>query len=103
MIEINRNPDRRQVRTFGLGQLAASSILAGWAWYRHAIFGFGLGDTGGRAVPLLLLGAGAICAVLAVASPSTLKPLFVGLSFLAAPIGFAVSLLSMAVLYYGIL
>jgi hypothetical protein len=103
LIEIHRNPDRKQLRTFGLAGLVAFSLLAGWAWWRHAIFGIHLGEPAPGVVAAALFLAAAACGVLAFAAPRALKPLFIALSFAGAPIGYAVSFLVMAVLYYGLL
>ncbi len=103
LIEINRHPDPKQLRTFGLAGLVSFCLLAGWVLWRHSIFEIHLGATAQTAVSAALLAAGAACGVLAFAAPAALKPLFIGLSLVGAPIGLAVSFLVMAFLYYGLL
>jgi len=103
LIEINRNPDRGQLRTFGLAGLTAFLLLFGWTWWRQAILGIHLGATASGAVAAALLIAAAAFGVLAFAAPAALKPIFIALSLIGAPIGFCVSALVLGLIYYTIL
>jgi len=103
LIEINRNPDRGQLRTFGLAGLTAFLLLFGWTWWRQAILGIHLGATASGTVAAALLIAAAAFGVLAFAAPAALKPIFIALSLIGAPIGFCVSALVLGLIYYTIL
>lgn len=92
MIEINRNPSRRQLVQFGfvwLGFVAAfgavarfklASPTAGWVLWGLAV-----------AVP-----------VIGWLVPPVMRAVFVGMSYLAWPVGMVVSHVVLAVVYYGV-
>lgn len=103
MIEINWHPDRRRLRGFGLAALVAFAGLGAWVWVRHSIFGFAIGDRAAETAAGVLWAMAGACGVLAAAAPACLRPLYVALSLLGAPIGFAVSYVILAIVYYGIL
>jgi multisubunit Na+/H+ antiporter MnhG subunit len=74
-----------------------------WLFFRQSIFGIGLSADGARI-------AAYVCWVLAAASlagsltvPEALRPLYVGLTAISLPIGFVVSHLLMAIVFYGLL
>ncbi len=99
LIRLNWNPQRRQLRNFGLICLVAFGALGTWAWLGRSVLGLGLGHVG--AAVLWAVGGGS--AVLAMAWPQALRPLFVGLSLVAFPIGLIVSHLLLTLLYYGVI
>ena len=102
-IEINWRPDRRHLRGFGLAALVAFAALGAWVWVRHSIVGFAMGDRAAETAAGVLWAAAGACGALAAAAPAWLRPLYVALSLLGAPIGFVVSYVIMAIIYYGIL
>jgi hypothetical protein len=102
-IEINWHPDRRRLRGFGLAALAALAALGLWVWWRHSLFGFALGDRAAEVAAWALWAAAGACGVLAAAAPACLRPLYLALSLLGAPIGLVVSYVVLAIVYYGIL
>jgi hypothetical protein len=102
-IEINWHPDRRRLRGFGLAALVAFAALGAWVWVRHSILGFAIGDGAAKTAAGLLWDAAGACGVLAAVAPACLRPLYVVLSLLGAPIGFVVSYVILAIIYYGIL
>ncbi len=87
-IKILWNPTRRQLRQFGLTALVALPALA-WLWSR-----------GSGSIVLAAALAGAAIAALGFVWPQGLRPLFVGLSLLAWPIGVVVHELCLLVIYY---
>ena len=103
MIEINWHPDRRRLRGFGLAALVAFAALGAWVWVRRSIVGFALGDPAAETASGVLWAAAGACGVLAAAAPACLRPLYVVLSLIGAPIGFVVSHVILAIVYYGIL
>jgi len=93
MIEINWKPDRRTLRQFGLIGLAVFGGLCALTTSKHGV------DWRTWA-----LGAGAAyCGLGALALPAALKPLFVGMSVAGAPIGWVVSHVILAIVYFLIL
>jgi len=103
MIEINWHPDRRRLRGFGLAALVAFGALGAWVWLRHSLFGFAVTDRAGEITAYALWAAAVACGGLAAAAPAWLRPLYLGLSLIGAPIGLVVSHVILACVYYGIL
>lgn len=102
MIEINWNPDRRQLRHFGLICLVFFGVIASWVSLRHGILGFGMTRQTAMITAAVLAGLAGISGILAAAAPHALRYLFVGLSALTFPVGWVVSNVLMALLYYGV-
>jgi saxitoxin biosynthesis operon SxtJ-like protein len=92
MIEINWNPERRTLRQFGLIGIAVFGGLGAFTAWRHGI----------DWKPIVLWGLAAFCGIAALTAPRLLRPLFVGMSVAAAPIGFVVSHVILAIVYFGI-
>ncbi len=88
LVEINWNPSARQLRQFaGIGLLALP--LLGYFWTHN----------------LTVVGwLAALAAVIALAGwfkPALIKPLFLGLTLIAAPIGMLLGELAMLLVYFG--
>ncbi len=99
LIEINLRPDERTLRQFGFIALAGFMLLALLAWQEWLLFRFGLG---GARVPLAL-GFAAVAGLALGGSlvyPKANRPLYVGLTLLALPIGIVVSSVIMGMLFY---
>lgn len=89
LVEMNWQPSARQLRQFGLVCLVALPLL-GWIW----------GGSQQTIVGLSLVG---IClALAAVLRPPLLKPVFVGFSLAAIPIGLVVGEVAMLLIYFGV-
>ena len=86
LIEINWNPTSRQLRQFGLISLVAIPLI-GWIW------GATTEVMGWCAV------AGASLALVGGLYPVALKPIFLGLTLLALPIGLVMGELAMLTIY----
>jgi hypothetical protein len=102
LVQLDFRPESRQLRQFGFIALAAFGLLGGTIWWKGTLFGFAFGS----AAPTVAVGLwalGALCAFLSLAWPQGNRPLFVALSVLAFPIGFLLSHVVLAVLFFGIL
>jgi hypothetical protein len=87
------DPSRTTLRQFGVMGVV---ILGGLAAWRIATHGPSPGS--------IALGVfGLVLGVIGVLAPQHLKPIFVGWTVLAFPIGWLVSQVVMALLYYGVL
>lgn len=94
LVEINWNPSRRDLRSFGIIALIAASIIA---LLLHLLKGLGLTWV----LPILLIGLGVfLCSVI---SLKLTRIIYLGLTLAAAPIGLAVSFLLMAAFYFLLL
>jgi hypothetical protein len=99
MIAINLRPDQRTLRQFGFIALAGFLFLAFLAWTEKLVFGFGLGEArtwvaGG------LASVGCLTALFSLIYPKANQPIYAGLTLLAYPIGFVLSHVIMATLFY---
>jgi hypothetical protein len=91
LIEINREPTTREIRQFALFWLPAFCILvAGWLGYRLAAWPAAAG----------LVGVGLLSGVVGVLRPGWMRIALMGWMWAAFPIGWTVSHLLMASIYY---
>jgi len=92
IIDIPWHPSTRQLRQFGWIFLPAFCVLVAW-WLFRAGFGDGV-----VAAPLVLA---ALVAVLTLVAPRAVRAIFVGWMVVAFPIGWVVSHVMLAVIFYG--
>lgn len=90
MIEINKDPSARELRHFGCLFLPVFCVVVGGMLFKRGL------PMGAAAV----WGAGALGLLVGAAAPLALKPLFVGWLYAAYPIGWLVSHVILAALYY---
>jgi len=89
LVNINLQPSDRQLRQFGWISLVALPLL-GWLW------------SGGNAT--VIAGTAALGVVLAVGGslcPRAIRPIFVGLTLIAVPIGMVISELALLLVFFG--
>jgi hypothetical protein len=94
LIKLNTRPTPRQLRQFAAVGLPAFAALIAWIAWR----------AGARpdVVAWALALVGAYCCA-ALALPELIRPAFVGLMVAAYPIGWIVSHLVLAILYFGVI
>ncbi len=102
MIELNLRPDRRVLRQFGGLALVGFGALAALAWFGALLFAF-LPEAARPATAAALAGVGALAGLLSLVWPEANRPLYVGLSLVAFPIGFVLSYAIMGLLFYGMI
>jgi MFS family permease len=102
MVEINFRPDERTLRQFGWIALGGFGLLALFAWNQWLVFSR-LSEAAREPVALTLAALGVVSAVLSLVFPRANALLFVGLSVVAFPIGFVLSYVIMATLFYLII
>jgi hypothetical protein len=90
MAEMNWNPSDRQLRQFG-GIALAAFPAAAWLW-----------SAGNPTAVLAAAVCGGALAGLAMVYPRGAKPLYIMLCLAAMPIGLAVSEITLALLFYGV-
>lgn len=103
LIEIRWHPPPRELRAFGL--IAAVFCLAGVVWTvtTSSLLGFTLDPATARGTAMGL-GAGVfLCVALALWAPARLRPVYLALILVTLPIGFAVSHIILAVLFFGLI
>ena len=102
MVELNLRPDARTLRQFGWIALGGFGLLALCAWNQWLVFRH-LSDGAREPVALALAGLGVLSATFSLVFPKANAPLFVGLSVVAFPIGFVLSYVIMATLFYVVI
>jgi len=103
MIDLDFDPDEKTLRQFGFIALFGFSAIAALAWFELFIFAAGWLGEARETVVYSLLGAGAVTAVLSLIYPKANRPIFVGLSILAFPIGFVLSYVIMGTLFFVVI
>jgi hypothetical protein len=102
VIDVNWRPDRRQLRTFGAACLVVLGGLGFWVYLRGSLAGHAFSATAALRLAFGLWFAAGICGLLGALVPTALRPIYVGLSALALPVGITVSYAMLAVLFYGL-
>jgi hypothetical protein len=92
LIRINRHPSGRQLAVFGLTWLAFFALWGGSAWHR-----------GRPAAAELIWAIAAAVPLFGWMRPSVLRRVYVGASYATFPIGFVVSHVVLALIYYLVL
>ena len=92
LLEINRNPSRRDLAWFGAILFVFFIVIGG-------VIGRALGSDVTRNV---LWGAGALLGLAYYAVPGLRRPMFVGWMYAAYPLGFVVSHVLLGLVYFGV-
>jgi hypothetical protein len=90
MIDLNLNPSKRELKIFSLGALVFLTIVAWLVWRR----------SGSTTVAAILMAVGVVIAVLGLTVPRVLRPLFIALMVINYPIGWVVTHIVMAFIFY---
>jgi hypothetical protein len=89
LVEVNWSPTNRQLRQFAVICVVALPIV-GWIW------------GGNWSVVGLLAATGLLIALAGVVMPQAVKPIFLALMIVAAPIGIVIGEASMLLIYFGV-
>jgi len=92
LVRLRLRPAKRELRVFGLAGALIALVAGALRWHGHPTLESWL--TGGGAATLALL---------ALALPAALAPLYVALSVITFPIGWGVSHLLLGALFFGVL
>ena len=93
IVQINRDPSRRQLNQFGFVWLGFVALFGVIAWFKLGSPGLARG----------LWLAAVLVPVVGWSVPAFMRLVFVGMSYLAWPIGFVVSHLVLAAVFYLVL
>jgi Saxitoxin biosynthesis operon protein SxtJ len=99
MIEMNLRPDARTLRQFGWIALFGFGLLALLAWNGWLVFAH-LGEGTRATVATVLASLAGVSAFFSLVYPKANLPIYLGLTILAFPIGFVLSYVIMATLFY---
>lgn len=90
MIDLNLNPSKKELRTFGLCALGFLALV-GWIVFRRS---------GSIPAGAIVAGFGLVCAVLAFTVPKALRPVWIVLMVVNYPIGWVVTHVVMTFIFY---
>ena len=90
MIAINWTPNARELRQFSIALLVFTVAVGGVLWWQ----------IGPNRISQGFWIAGPILAVLGLVIPPAIRPVFIGLTLLAFPIGYVISFIALALIYY---
>jgi hypothetical protein len=93
LIDINFKPARKELRVFGVACAVALCVCGGIVALRHELIP--------PAVALWI--AGGLCGLAAGVRPGVLRWVYVGASLITYPIGFVVSWIVLAGVFYGVI
>ncbi len=102
MIDLNLRPDARTLRQFGWIALAGFGLLALLAWRGLALFA-AIPEGARGEVALVLAALAGASALFSLVFPRANWPLYVGLTLVAFPIGFVLSYVILATLFYVVI
>jgi hypothetical protein len=92
LIELNLNPTRSQLRQFaGIWFPAFWAVVGGMLWYRTGVL---------PTVVIVLWVVAAVISLAGIINPRWIRPVFITWMRLAYPIGWTVSHLMLAIIYY---
>ena len=101
MIDIDLKPTRKKLRQFGGMAAIAFGLLGLLLYWKKGLFGLSLGETADT-LALAACVAALVVALLSLAAPGSLRPLYIVLTLVAFPIGYVVSHVILALLFYGL-
>ena len=90
MIDLNLNPNRKELRQFSAALIVATGLVGGLLWWK----------LGPNPWSQYLWIGGPVAGALGLAIPIAIKPLFIVLSVVAFPIGIVIGTLALASVYY---
>lgn len=90
IIEINKDPSKRELAWFGLMFLAFFGLIGGVVWWRFQA----------EQAAYTLWGVAAVVAAVYYLVPALRRPIYLGWLYAAFPIGWVVSHLVMGLIYY---
>jgi hypothetical protein len=94
MLKIKKNPSARELRQFAGLWFPAFCGLVGWLVQTRA---------GLDSLAMAIWSLGALLAIAGLVRPAVIRPVFIGMMMAAFPIGWVVSHLVLAVVYYVVL
>ncbi|HEX7880400.1 MAG TPA: SxtJ family membrane protein [Candidatus Eisenbacteria bacterium] len=103
MIDLNLKPDRKHLRDFGWVALVVFGLLGAVVTWKHAIVGIHLSEPATRTTAMVLWGLGALSGLLSMVRPEWNRFLYIGLMLAAFPIGFVVSHVIIAIIFFVII
>lgn len=102
LVSVDWKPSEQHLKRFGDACIVVFVALGVWIWWRQSIFGLSVGSQFARDAAVGLWSVAAVCGVLRLVAPRWLRPLYVMLMAAGLPIGFAMSHLAMAAVFFAV-
>ena len=102
LVQIDWKPARTTLRNFGLIALVAFWIFGVLARGHYYPFK-GLSDAGSTWTAMVLFALAAYCGFFAFVFPLAIRPIYLFMTVVTYPIGFVMSYVVMAIMYYGVI
>jgi hypothetical protein len=102
LLDVNWRPDRRQLRWFAAAGAVVFAGVGTWVFFRRSLFGLELADGPARTVGIVLWCAAGAFAAGGAAAPRALLPAYWTLTAIGLPIGFVLSHVILAGVFYGV-
>ncbi len=98
VIEVDWKPDRRKLRQFALTWLVGFSVVGLMVAWKVGVFS----GSGWLLAPVILWGLAVGVGLPGLAAPGAVRPVYLAWMALAFPIGWLLSHIILAVIYYGV-
>lgn len=102
MLDLDLRPGLKQLRDFGTIALVAFGLLGALLLWKRAIWGLELGKAT-EPIVYTLWALGGASGLFSLIAPSFNRPLYLCLTILTFPIGFVLSFVVLAILFYGLI
>lgn len=102
LVRVDWRPTPRKLRQFGLAALVIFGGLAVAALVRHHLLFWSLAPATARTAAWALGGLAGAAGLAAVVAPRVLLPLYLGMTVVGIPIGYVVSHVVLAIVYFGV-
>jgi hypothetical protein len=102
MLDIKFNPSKKDLRNFGFIALVAFGLIGALVYWKRGLFGFDFGQAT-ETVSYILWGLGLLSGLFSLVIPAANRALYVALSLITYPIGFVVSHVVMAFIFFVII
>jgi len=103
LIDVNWNPDRKLLRSFALISFVVFLLLGIWIWFRHKFLGFHFQIKTAQITAIVFWFIAGSNLLLRFIAPSAIKPFYITLTAITLPIGYVLSHIIMAFVYYIII
>ena len=100
LFEVNWKPPPKQLRGFGIACLVVFGAIGLWIYLKHGFFGFEFSPETSNTSAYVLGSVAATAGILSAVAPQALRWLYVVLTVITLPIGFVISHVIMAIVFY---
>ena len=103
LLKIDLSPERRALRQFAIIWLVAFISIGAWIGLKHSFLFFRFSAESASIIGWTLGVVGAVGGLIGSIVPKTILPIYLTLMLIALPIGFFISYLVTAIVFYGVI